>query len=328
MASTGAISSFQVGVNSEEKPDQQQEHDASSLFRTNPYHLPESHVFQGLTYNGIPVRKLPVSVDPITHVKRIRNLEMRADDIIIAAFQKCGTHWVSEMLNMLLSGSTDYAARTKEFNMLEFIDDLTTLEKMSSPRLLNSHLYMAHLPEQVMEKKVKLVHLIRNPKDCAVSLYYHIKQNASDLFSFDNFIKAYTTENSTTISHQLNFLRQFSGFEKDNPDHPIFHINYEDLKEDPVPILQDLACFVGVGASLEFCQNVAEACRFDKLKQADVTRVLPDNFIKTFGGGLKIYRKGAVGDWKNTFTVTQSEMFDQFLAEQEEKGIGYKFRWH
>ncbi|GFR71029.1 sulfotransferase 1C4 [Elysia marginata] len=295
--------------------------------KANPYHFPERHLFRGATYNGVPVLNLPVSADPVTHIKRIRKLSMRDDDVIIVAFPKCGTHWVSEMLHMLESGSTDYATQPKEFAMVEFTDDLTQLDQMASPRLLNSHLYIAHLPEQVLEKKVKLIHLIRNPKDCAVSLYYHMKQHSPELFNFDNFVRGYTTEGYTTMSHQPNYLRQMAEFEKDNPDHPIFHIHYEDLKKDPVSILQELARFVGVEASQKLCHDIASACGFNRLKQADTRRDLPEHLSKRFTNGFNIYRKGVVGDWKNTFTVAQSEMFDQFMARQEAKGLHYNFRW-
>ena len=82
-----------------------------------------------------------------------------------------GTHWVSEILHMLMRGSTDYSTQTKEFNMLEFMDDLAKLDHMTSPRLLNSHLYIAHLPEQMIERKVKVSHHENIGKFDLVSLF-------------------------------------------------------------------------------------------------------------------------------------------------------------
>ncbi|KAK3706210.1 hypothetical protein RRG08_038473 [Elysia crispata] len=300
---------------------------SGSRRRSNPYCFPENVLCQDVTYNGVAVTQFTAAMDSIAQLKIIRSLLMRSDDVIIAAFPKCGTHWVSEMLNMLLSGTTDYVTRPKEFEMLELIEDATALDQLDSPRVLNSHLYIAHLPEQLVEKKVKLVHLIRHPKDCAVSLYHHWKQRASEKFTFDNFIKGYITEGYTDRSHQLDYLRQMAQFEDANPDHPIMHIHYEDLKRDPVSMLEALSQFVGIQTSRKFCEEVTSACSFDKMKQADKTRELPQHLNKVFSKGLKIYRKGVVGDWKNMFTVAQSEMFDQFLARQEEKGLPNNFRW-
>ena len=67
-----------------------------------------------------------------------------------------GTHWVAEILHMLTSGATEYSGRIKAYTMLEFCNDLTFLDTLTSPRLLNSHLYMAQLPRGMVDKKVKV----------------------------------------------------------------------------------------------------------------------------------------------------------------------------
>lgn len=328
MSLIGDQDSTREDENDDTKGNEGTKEDRNVIFKPfNPYHFPERHLFQGLTFDGLPVFTFPIGIDPVTQAKRVRNLAMREDDILINAYPKSGTHWVSEILHMLTRGTTDYAPNPKEFAMLEMTKDLTTLDQMKSPRILNSHFYIAQLPKQVFEKKVKLVHLIRNPKDCALSYFNHMKQNAPKEFNFDNYIKGYITEGYMTRSHQPNFLRQFSKFEGENPDHPIIHIHYEDLKREPVPVLQELARFVNIQVSTNFCQDVAEACGLDKLKRADLNRSLPEHLSQIFPNGFSAYQQGIVGNWKSTFTVAQNEMFDQFLAEQEEKGIGYEFRW-
>ncbi|KAK3723856.1 hypothetical protein RRG08_008660 [Elysia crispata] len=316
-------------ITSDQKTGWTENQETAILSRTNPYCFPERSLFKGLTYNGVPVTNFPVSVDPITHVKRVIAVPMRSDDVIVVAFPKCGTHWMFEILHMLFRGTTHYATQPKEVNMLEFIEDLSVLDQMTSPRVLNSHLYTALLPEQVVEKKVKLVHLIRNPKDCVVSYYYHVRQYATEKLTFDNFIKGYITEGYTSMSHQFDYLRQMSEFEKAHTDHPILHIHFEDLKRDSAQVIQELAQFLGIATTLKFCQDVATACGFEKLRQADISvkRDLPKNINKAFPKGFSFYRKGMVGDWKNTFTVAQNEMFDLFMARQEKKGLLYQFRW-
>nr|KAG5702315.1 hypothetical protein BaRGS_002982 [Batillaria attramentaria] len=65
--------------------------------------------------------------------------------------------------------------------MPDFLD-LKTPEKGSNPpgsdpRVFFTHLKFHHLPKQVFEKKVKVVYLLRNPKDAWVSLYNHTRSH-------------------------------------------------------------------------------------------------------------------------------------------------------
>ncbi|RUS75050.1 hypothetical protein EGW08_017186, partial [Elysia chlorotica] len=276
----------------------------------NPYGFPLPLLESNFKVDGSTIWRFPVKDDPVTHTRNIQSLPMKEDDIFIAAYMKCGTHWVAEMLHMLLKGSIKYSEKTKESTMLEVVCDLDTLTHMQSPRVLNSHLYMVHLPREIVQKKIKIIHLLRQPKDVAVSWYHHMKHMHSTVaFTFEKYLDAYVQEDLIPTSHQFNYLRQMSEFEKLHPDHPIIHIHYEDLKLDPVPVVQKLAKFIGVSAKEAFCQQVVEACHFDMMIKADESRKLPAN-IEDKITKKAFYRKGIMGDWKNHFTVAQNEMFD------------------
>lgn len=78
---------------------------------------------------------------------------------------------------MLVKGKVGYEQRAKECAMLEFLTpDIINAE--SSPRIFNTHLQFSMLPsQQFRDKRTKLVHVYRNPKDVAVSLYFHLRQH-------------------------------------------------------------------------------------------------------------------------------------------------------
>lgn len=85
-----------------------------------------------------------------------------------------GTHWVWEIVSMLLKGSAEYDKSIKEQNMIDFHFP-EEFDNLKSPRVLNSHFTWRHLPEEIREKKCRIIFLQRNPKDTVVSYYHHMK---------------------------------------------------------------------------------------------------------------------------------------------------------
>ncbi|GFN76821.1 sulfotransferase 1c4 [Plakobranchus ocellatus] len=277
----------------------------------DPYGFPFRWLCSGIIVNDVPVMKCPVKIESATQVRKMLALPMREDDILLTGYTKSGSHWMVEILHMLTARTTNYSERLKEHDQLEFINDLDSLEHDPSPRVLNTNCYMAHLPEEIAEKKVKIVHVIRNPKDVLVSMYFHMKQRAQEHFNFDNLLKGYVQDFYLYASHQFDFLRQIDQFLEANPGHPIIHIHFEDLKRDSFAVIQELAKFLELDASEEFLREVADAVRFDAMKKADQDRKLPPDTFQALCGKLQIYRKGAVLAQALRYTVSLSHSVPQ-----------------
>lgn len=71
---------------------------------------------------------------------------------------------------MLLNNNDVTIPKKKEDNMIEF-SDIPTLEAIPSPRVLNTHLQSQVLPEALKTGACRVIYLIRDPKDVAVSWY-------------------------------------------------------------------------------------------------------------------------------------------------------------
>ena len=101
-----------------------------------------------------------------------------------------GTHWGYEILSMLLKGKAEREQSQKIMLMMEAVS-LSDMEAMPSPRILNTHLPLQFLPQQMKEKKNKMLVIMRNPKDVLVSGYYHAKSEKQFRFdgAFDVFLK-------------------------------------------------------------------------------------------------------------------------------------------
>jgi len=122
-------------------------------------------------------------------------------------------------------------------------------------------------------------------------------------FYYDNM------ENPPYYGHIFDY---FLGFQKGIEEHPnaeILESRYEDMKEDPVGGVRRLNAFLGTGCTDELCADIAKACEFSTLSKVK-DETLPKAVKAIFKPGAPtFYRKGAVGDWKNWFTVAMDEHF-------------------
>lgn len=84
-----------------------------------------------------------------------------------------GTHWVWEIITMLLKQKAEYHPLTREHVFLDVIDDLSSLDTLPSPRVFNTHMPYRWLPREHFKAGRKVINVIRNPKDVAVSWYCH-----------------------------------------------------------------------------------------------------------------------------------------------------------
>jgi hypothetical protein len=82
---------------------------------------------------------------------------------------------------MLLKQRDEYIEKTKETAFLEFVEDLNEVEKITSPRVLNTHLPYRWFPKAHTDNKGKIIHVTRNPKDVFVSYFYFSKNFGKDV---------------------------------------------------------------------------------------------------------------------------------------------------
>lgn len=256
------------------------------------------------------------SDDPEQRLKDVRDMKGRDDDIIIVAYPKAGTHWVWELTNMLLRGSTEYHQTVKEAQMLELTGPQGS-ENLSSPRVFNSHLRFRQLPKDMISRNCKMIYVTRNPKDMAVSRYMHnVKGSVGYKGTFSDYLPLYL-DGKVAFGSWFDHTVDWEQTRQDNQDYPIHEVHYEDLTRNPVNQVERLAGFLGVKSDPQFIREVCDRCSFTKLKESYKLKkgvhdkdVNPNEFA---------FRKGVIGDWKNWFTVAESELFDN-LIDQKLKG--------
>jgi len=106
-------------------------------------------------------------------------------------------------------------------------------------------------------------------------------------------------------------VEEFVQHASQNPN--ILIIYYEQLSQNPFESVKAIAKFLGKDISDEELRKTIENCSFEAMKnnpQTNIKKLVNTNYTEEGD----FYRKGEIGDWKNSFTSEQAHDFDQFIA--------------
>ncbi|NXL84645.1 ST6B1 Sulfotransferase, partial [Alectura lathami] len=139
------------------------------------------------------------------------------------------------------------------------------MKKLPSRRIITTHLLPHLLPQCVLQNKAKILVLVRNPKDTAVS-YYHFYNNMPFLPSFaswDEYFAAFMNGKLTWGSYFDHLMEWNQYIDQEG----IMPISYEELKENPVLGMKKIATFFGFSLSEENFSRIAEKTSFQAMKE-------------------------------------------------------------
>ncbi|XP_038045134.1 sulfotransferase 1C2-like [Patiria miniata] len=271
----------------------------------------------------------------------LESFEVRKDDIYLVTYPKAGTTWMQQIISLIMDGlKAEHHKDLHVFFRFPFLENTwishysqvglippthTLLDKMQqdTPRKIKTHLSPLLLPKQIFDKRPKVVYVARNPKDVAVS-YYHMHQFDTSLQTYPGWEKFFERFINKDVSGGDWFQHNLFWWEKRHDANVLF-IKFEDMKKDLKNAVQVTADFLERTVTQDDLQKIVEKCSFENMKKdpkvnpdmvlefcsdSDVVNQPPKENIMSF------MRKGQVGDWKNQFTVAQSELFDELFRKE------------
>ncbi|KAL6856301.1 hypothetical protein ACP4OV_019103 [Aristida adscensionis] len=266
-----------------------------------------------------------------------RRFTPRPDDVLLASYPKCGTTWLKALAFAVMarrtqppSGSDHPLRRLNPHGCVPLIEEIFAsgearkLERLPSPRLMNTHLPHTLLPDAVTTGGCKVVYVCRDPKDTVVSMwhFFHHQVNIPFAKTFEAVCDG-TVVLGPIWEHVLGYWRASVA----RPDRVLF-LKYEDLLRDPGAGVRRLAEFTGLPFSAAeedagVVASIVELCSFDKLKRLEV------NESGTVGAYIgfpsnSFFRKGVAGDWANHMTPEMAARLDEIVRDKFQ-GTGLAF---
>ncbi|KAJ8310203.1 hypothetical protein KUTeg_012068 [Tegillarca granosa] len=262
---------------------------------------------------------------------------------------------MQEVLWLILHDGDIEGARKKQVYFrspfLEFKDEILNevgielANPMSSPRIIKSHLQVHMMPKEINQTDSKIIIVLRNPKDLCVS-YYNFYRSSSSVGNFkgtwSEFLEMFK-DGYVDHGSWVDFTRSWWG-QRDNPNVKIVY--YEDMKKES-DLSDETVCKITDHCSFDsmrsnpmtnhhdvysinkdispllrkeaIAQSISPKANgillIDELNTANFYIIKEQKLLNMLVKEITPLT-GTVGDWKNTFTVTQNEDFDVYIQDK------------
>lgn len=258
----------------------------------------------------------------------------RNDDIVIATYSKCGTTWMQRIVAMLVLKS---AERRPIWDLSPWPDmrlfgpveaTWAQAEAMTHRRFFKSHLPYDALP---VHEGMKFVHVARDGRDAAMSLYNHFaqftpaaRQMLDSVSKGDpkfgtpypwtaddpsRFFHAWVADGGDQGDPAAGFFHVENSFWAARHDSNVLLVHYNDLKQDRDGEMRRIARFLDIDIGEAQWPAIVEAASFEAMK-SHAQELLPAAQMLWEHGGNSFLHKGTNGRWRDVAAKADLDAYD------------------
>jgi len=272
--------------------------------------------------------------------ERIRNFEVKEDDIWIVTYPKSGTTWTQEMVWQIVNNVDKEKGRLPLFTRTPFLefhcitkdmpfgcppempkqvadmmqavlsDPIVYTSNLTGRRVIKCHMPMEMQPKDLVEK-CKVIYVARNIKDVAVSWFHHLVNMTPHDFqgSFEDHLDLIEKDLHMYGSYFHHVLGGWA-----LKDHPNMRFMwYEDMKKDIRKEVLDTCKFIDHQLTPEKLDALLEHISVGSMKNNPAVN-MPRSPIMRYD----FIRKGVVGDHKNVFSEERQRKWNNWIKEKLE----------
>ncbi|KAK3120424.1 hypothetical protein QOZ80_9AG0687420 [Eleusine coracana subsp. coracana] len=262
------------------------------------------------------------------------------DDAILASNPKCGTTWLMALAFTIKNrfryniGNhpllTHHPQQLVPFLEFPLNTNTTSVETLSSPRLLATHMPISLLPESIGSQGCRIIYICRDPKDAFVSSWHFNQRVFGHEIDLDKAFNLFC-EGSWLYGPFWNHCLEFWEESIARPNMVLF-LKYEEVMSDPLKYVKRIATFLGVPFSSEeqdggVPEEVVKLCSFKMLSGLQVNQT--GELSRNQNGDMvyeksAYFRSGKVGDWVNHMSKEMGSRLDHIMKEKLQ-GSGLTF---
>lgn len=231
----------------------------------------------------------------------------RDELLVLGTIEKSGTHYMKFLMSnyvLLLDGSSDGPVGADEMNRMlpntwhkAYLGPRTYSTPTRHLALLGLHdIPRAHIPYHPWWRNTRVLHLFRNPLDYAVSLFFYMYRNRTDVtdeiagppevldIRFDRYVSSYLSYRQAAGDSRARVLR----------------ISYEDLMTSPVISLRTVLRWLGVEPVQDLVEIAVRYSSRESISEIEAKGGMINPGAKNFTG--KFVRDGSIGQWREHFS--------------------------
>ena len=165
--------------------------------------------------------------------------------------------------------------------------------------------------------RCRIIFLIRDPLDVAVSLYHHALRRDTWRGSFDEFIRLSHQGFERVLAFNLGWLEHRDQFRD------FIVISYEAMRTNPERCLRAVLNFMGASHTPDpDIERVVMGNRFDAMKKREACGELRRRFGSRFSTGvvsdnLMVVRRGVVGGYRDEMTDEELEYCGELMRRHK-----------
>jgi len=263
-----------------------------------------------------------------------RNIrQMRSADGILVSHTKSGRTWLRVMISHAYH--LEYGVPANELIKFDNLHQLNpAIPKLFFLRDTKIPTFTIKGRSVAIPAGKKTLFIVRDPRDVAVSFFFHVHNRASfreldrkGISSEDRSLELY----DFMVSEKLGVIRVIDHMNRwyDEMQHMQYRsiIKYEQMRSDPEQALDKVLTFLDRKFEPDVITNAVEFAAFDNLSRKEADGFFNSDKLKPTdvkdGNSYKV-RRGKIGGYRDYFDDQQNVYLDSLVGDRLNPDYGYR----